>query len=144
MVDFDDLPDYLTWANTRAVQMLEQAPMEEGVRIFAHLLAVEVIWAERILGLPAMCPQRPDWDMAECVSRIAPNAACYRDLIGRFQQTDIARYRNSKGEEFESLVADILRQVFTHGAYHRGQISQAVKNLGGEIIDTDYILFKRQ
>jgi len=140
MADFNDLPEYLAWANTRAAQM----PTEEGVHILAHLLAAEVIWAQRILGQPAMCPQRPDWDMAECVSRIAPNAARYRNITGRFQQTDIVRYRSSKGDEFESLTGDILRQVFTHGAYHRGQISQAVKNLGGEIIDTDYILFKRQ
>lgn len=144
MGEFQDLPAYMEWANARTAQMLQQMPSEEGVRILAHLLAVEVIWAERILGQPSVCPQRPDWDLPGCLSRIAPHAACYRDIIGRFQASDITRYRNSKGEEFESLTGDILRQVFAHGAYHRGQIAQAVKSLGGEILDTDFILFKWQ
>ena len=144
-MNFTDLPDYLEWANRRAAQMLQETPSPEGVRIFAHLLAAEAIWAGRILGELSAFPQRPDWNLAQCVNQIPTNAALYRDIIERFSETDVARYQNSKGEEFESLVSDLLRHVFAHGAYHRGQLSQEVKNGGGEIIDTDYYIFiKRQ
>lgn len=141
---FNDLPDYLAWANTCAAEMAAQTPGEEARGILAHILAVETLWADRIGGQPPSCPQRPDWDLPHCQALIPSNAAHYRDLIASRQAGEIIRYRNTRGEEFESSVSDILLHIFAHGAYHRGQISQIVRSAGGEITDTDYILFKRQ
>ena len=39
---------------------------------------------------------------------------------------------------------DILMHMMAHGAYHRGQISQEVRRLGGEVLDTDFIIFQRR
>ena len=141
---WNDLPDYMTWAHTRTVQMLHQSPSAEGERIFAHLLAAERVWGERLAGQPMSCPIWPEWTLPECEGRIAGNVDLYRELLGVQDAPEDVHYRNSRGEEFTSARADILLHVMAHGAYHRGQISQEVRRLGGEILDTDYILFQRR
>jgi len=46
--------------------------------------------------------------------------------------------------EGERYCADILTQVATHGAYHRGQIAKAIRRGGGTPADTDFIIFVRE
>ena len=144
----DDLPEYLVWANGRAAAMLRAAPgeaREAGVPILAHLLAVEQIWAGRLTGAPApAAPMRPDWTLEHCEALIPGNAALYRDILADPAAPTEVRYRSFQGEAFVSARADILGQVLLHGTYHRGQISQEVRRSGGESLDTDYILFRRE
>ncbi len=140
---WDGLPDYLAWAHTRTAQMLRQSPSAEGTHLFAHLLAAERGWGERIAGQPASCPIWPVWSLPECEGRIAANADIYRQLLSERNVPEDVHYRNSLGEEFTSSRTDILLHVLAHGAYHRGQISQEIRRLDGEVLDTDFILFKR-
>ena len=141
---WDDLPNYMAWAHARTAEMLRQSPSAEGVHIFAHLLAAERVWGERIAGQPVSCPIWPEWTLAECEGRIAGNVDLYRELLRERDVPEDVQYRNSRGEEFTSARTDILLHVMAHGAYHRGQISQEVRRLGGEILDTDFILFRRR
>ena len=141
---WNDLPDYLAWAHTQTAQMLRQSPSEEAAYIFAHILAAERVWGERLAGQPASCPIWPEWTLEESEGRIAGNVSIYRDLLGGQDASEDVRYCNSRGEEFTSARSDILLHVMAHGAYHRGQISQEVRRLGGEVLDTDYILFQRR
>ena len=48
-------------------------------------------------------------------------------------------YRNTRGEEFENAVEEILTQVFLHSAYHRGQIASTLRDAGHEPALTDFI-----
>ena len=48
-------------------------------------------------------------------------------------------YKNSKGEEYDSLVRDILTHVFMHSAYHRGQIAADMRQDGVTPAYTDFI-----
>ena len=144
MMEFTELPNYLEWANTRALEMLKAAPTEDGTNIFAHLLAAEETWARRITGEAGAYSLRPDWSLEECAAAIQSNTQRYRDIVSRLNKDYEVTYHNTKGEEFVSKVYDILLQVMTHGAYHRGQISAEVTRSGGEVLDTDYILFKRR
>ena len=123
--------------------MLKQTPLEESIRIFAHLLGAERVWANRLAVRPASCPVRPDWNLSECETALADNVEDYRMIIKSLPQTGEITYTNTKGETFTSTTVDILFHVLMHGAYHRGQISQAIQAAGSDIIDTDYILFRR-
>jgi len=60
------------------------------------------------------------------------------DLAGSIE------YRNSKGERWQSSVADVLTHVLLHGSYHRGQIASAVRAAGGIPAYTDFIHASRQ
>jgi uncharacterized damage-inducible protein DinB len=144
MIEMDylqDLPEFLIWANGRVLQMLRQTALDDGHRIFAHILAAERVWASRLMAEPMPCPVWPDWTLAECVPLMPENGARYRRILAARSFGEPVAYRNSRGEAFESSVARILLHVFAHGAYHRGQIGQDVRRAGGQLIDTDYILF---
>jgi uncharacterized damage-inducible protein DinB len=137
------MPDYLEWANTRALGMLTDTPSEEGIRVFAHLLAAELVWAARVTHDPPPCPVRPEWTLEECAEALPRSVKCYRAIVTAHEATRPILYHNQQGEEYTSLEGDILLHVLAHGAYHRGQISQEVRRAGGEVADTDYILFRR-
>lgn len=143
-MDFSHLPEYLEWANSHVLEMLRRTPGEEGVGIFAHLLAAEQIWAARIAGDAPPCPLWPAWTLEECAAAIPQSAGRWRGIVRHADARAPVTYRNSKGDTFASSVEDILLHVFAHGAYHRGQIAQAVRLAGGELVDTDYIFFRRK
>jgi len=110
-------------------------------RIFTHILAAERVWASRLMDEPMPCPVWPDWTLDESIPLIPDNGALYRQILDARSLDEPVACRFSTGEAFESTVAQILLHVFAHGAYHRGQIAQDVRRAGGQIIDTDYILF---
>ena len=141
---FTHLPDYLEWANPRVLGMLRRMPSEEGIHIFAHLLAAELVWAARITHDPPPCPVWPEWTLEECEAMIASSVTQYRAVVAGHSADRPISYRNQHGEEYTSFEGDILLHVLAHGAYHRGQISQEVRRAGGEVEDTDYIFFRRQ
>jgi uncharacterized damage-inducible protein DinB len=53
-------------------------------------------------------------------------------------------YQNTIGESFSSRVEDILMHVYTHSAYHRGQIAANIRENGGTPLNTDLIHCIRQ
>ncbi len=142
-VDLSHFPEYLEWAHARTLQMLRGMPNHTSVSIFAHLLGAELVWAARVTGDAPPCPVWPEWTLQECAEVIGRSVGCYRGILGHFQGDRVINYRNSKGESFASTEGDILLHVFAHGAYHRGQISQEVRRARVELLDTDYILFRR-
>ena len=141
---FLQMPDYLEWANTRVLEMLRRTPSEDGILVFAHLLAAELVWAARMTHESPPCPVRPEWTLEECAAAIPRSVAQFRTVVAGHEATRPIFYRNQRGEEHTSLEGDILLHVLAHGAYHRGQISQEVQRSGGEVLDTDYIFFRRQ
>jgi uncharacterized damage-inducible protein DinB len=48
-------------------------------------------------------------------------------------------YKNSRGEDWTSSVADILNQLILHAAHHRGQISLEIRRSGKTPAPVDYI-----
>ena len=135
------LPDYLVWANDLTLQAVRENETPELARIMAHILGCERVWANRILGQPADAVPWPDWDLKECERQIPQNAALYRTIVDRVDASQGVHF-TMRGEAFTKDAGTLVLQVFTHGAYHRGQIAQDVRHNGGDIADTDYFLFK--
>lgn len=139
---------WMAWADRRVMEALRSQPGNRGesLPLLAHLLAAEHIWLARLNGREPVHPVWPQLDLAECEKLADENAAGYAGLI---RQTDEAglqaavRYRNSQGEEFRTAAIDILTQVLSHGAYHRGQVVRELKENGGRAASTDYITFVR-
>ncbi|MDO8549036.1 MAG: DinB family protein [Ignavibacteria bacterium] len=57
--------------------------------------------------------------------------------------TSIIKYRNTKGDEYQNRLSDIITHVINHSSYHRGQIALLVRNAGGIPAVTDYIAYRR-
>ena len=65
----------------------------------------------------------------------------------RLTDSDLGRvftYRTTEGEPFQSLIADMLTQLYGHSLYHRGQIAMLVRIVGGQPAMTDFIFWSRE
>jgi uncharacterized damage-inducible protein DinB len=142
------LVDHMAWADEAALAALRDAPGSDtrGLAFYSHVLGAEATWLARILGHPSDVAVWPTLALDEAAALAARNAADFRTLIAPVTDSDLTReiqYRNSAGQEFRSMLEDILLHVALHGSYHRGQISLIVRGGGGEPAATDYIAFVR-
>ena len=144
--DLARLFQYNAWANARLVERLGDHP--EPLRIAAHSLTAERIWLMRLHNERVNGP--PIWPTlsSEACARLADaNASTYRAYLDALTEPDMSRkirYRNSKGTEYRTSVADVLTHVLLHSAYHRGQAATALRAAGAEPPVTDFIAFVRE
>jgi uncharacterized damage-inducible protein DinB len=148
MSTFTKLVDHLEWADRLALGALRAAvvPNAKAREIYAHVLGAEHTWLSRIAGRAPVMAVWPSLDDAACERVGRDNVAGLRHVVDSATEADLARvvsYRNSAGLAYESTVADILLQVVTHGAYHRGQIALLLRQGGAEPAPTDFIAFIR-
>ena len=140
---------HLFWADARAIESLRLAPaVREARELLAHVIGAESVWLARVESRVSELAVWPELSVDECAAASSRLRAGYEALLGRIERdpSELARmvhYRNSAGLEFDSSVADILRHVALHGAYHRGQIALLVRMSGTPPQATDYIAWSR-
>lgn len=145
---FTKLFDHMEWADKRAVASLRamSTPPPKMVELMAHILGAERVWLSRIEGSTSPIAVWPTLTLEEAERVLAENAAGYRRLLSGMSSAGLQKpitYKTSAGDQFTSTVEDILTQVATHGAYHRGQIAAQVRAAGGTPNPTDYIAYIR-
>src|SRR4030042_5546553 len=120
---------------------------EKIIKIFSHLLKAEKIWLMRLKGEDLSGQMIwPDLTIKECQDLIIENTQMYKQYFMSLKADEITKnlnYRNSKGQEFQTAILDIVIHVVIHSSYHRGQIAMLVRELGGNPINTDYINYIR-
>lgn len=143
------LMQHAHWANQRVLVLLQQHshPPQRPLQLFAHLLTAEQIYLERMRGNDPW-PQDfwPALTLQDCATRSTANHRAYREFLEELATDAIAvavKYRNSKGIEFHTPIAQQLSHVALHGSYHRGQIAFLMRALEYEPVGTDFILFVR-
>ncbi|MEP6590254.1 MAG: DinB family protein [Gemmatimonadota bacterium] len=140
------LIDHLIWADDRVADSLAMlsAPDPALLKIFSHVLGAESIWISRLTGIATDVAVFPEYDLAGCRELAARNHASLKSLP--LESEDRARtvhYTNSRGESFNSTVAEILHHVCLHGMHHRGQVVRGVRLAGHTPLPTDFIVFVR-
>jgi uncharacterized damage-inducible protein DinB len=145
-----DLFKYDHWANTRWLDRLRALDdVAPRVReLMAHLPATKRVWITRLRGEDASdVPIWPSlhWDAcARLLDATYDDYQVFLDQCSDYDLTSAVAYLNSKGVEFQTPVREVLMHVITHNHYHRGQITQAVRQQGDEPVNTDYITYTRQ
>jgi uncharacterized damage-inducible protein DinB len=136
------LLDYDDWANREFLGALQAHPTPEGVRLFAHVVAAQVLWLDRMAHRPMTCPVWPDWSIDECAVRLDVLRANWRSFLrgldARALSTSIS-YVNTKGQHFKNQIGDVISHVLFHASYHRGQLAQTLRAAGHEAPYTDFI-----
>jgi uncharacterized damage-inducible protein DinB len=141
---------YDEWAITRIVASLKSmsSQNQKAIRSLAHLLVAERIWFLRLQDQDTSeINLSPELSLAECESLANENQRAYADFLGSLNEDGLhstVTYKNSKGIEFSTPVADILTHVALHGTYHRGQIATAVRGEEVTPVNTDFITFVRE
>ncbi|QDU25634.1 DinB family protein [Anatilimnocola aggregata] len=140
---------YVAWADQRtlATVRVTAAAQAEALPLMAHLLAAEHVWLSRLQQREPRHAVWPALTLDECEQLAAENEAGYCEFLENLAENhliDMKHYRNAAGQEFATLVIDILTQVIAHGPYHRGQIAKIIGRHGGTVPSTDFIIFTRE
>lgn len=148
---YEDDAHAKTLASLRGVPADRRAAPEyvRACGLMAHTVLVRRIWLDRMngggpyTGVPF--PDGTDLD------RIAADwQAIYADwnaFLADLTDEGLGRafdYSGLFGGRFRSRVGDVLPHLFTHSAYHRGQIALLVKQAGGTPALTDFIYHNRE
>ena len=139
---------HMAWADQLVLESLERAtePTPDSLELLAHVLGAEHVWISRLLGRPVEFAVWPTLSKGECARLLERNRRELTDYLTARTEKGLGEevtYVNSAGKQFTSRADDILLQIFTHGAYHRGQIARALRIAGQEPNPTDYIAFIR-
>ncbi|MCR8658596.1 DinB family protein [Paenibacillus endoradicis] len=139
---------HLHWANQRILETLQNCKADDQqVRLFLHILCAEQVWITRLQGKDSSkLPIWSDGDLAACTNLSQQNVESYTTFLNQLAHTDldnVITYSNSKGEQFNSSIREILTHVALHGQYHRGQINMRLRQAGCDPVSTDYIVFVR-
>jgi uncharacterized damage-inducible protein DinB len=147
---FARLIRHADWSNVRVLDALRltPSPHPRALQLLAHVLSAEHIYHERMTHKDPW-PQDfwPDLSLEQCCALVHDNRLQYLAFIEALPEADLDRligYRNSQGVVFHTPLKELLTHVALHGAYHRGQIAQVVRQAGGEPVNTDFITFARE
>ena len=139
---------YDAWANREALASLRRMadPPAPAVRWIAHVAAAQMVWCERVEGVPQSGPVWPELGLDGSARLLDEGIARWAAIVAALGPDGLeraVRYANTAGERFESRLGDILTHLTHHGAHHRGQIAAAVRAAGGAPAVTDYIVAAR-
>jgi uncharacterized damage-inducible protein DinB len=148
---------YNHWANHRALDSAAQLSVEEFIRpigssfssvrdTLVHILGAEWIWLMRWKGtspkilldsaqFPELSDLRTGWDDFE-IEQMA-----YLEALAEEELARLIRFTNTKGEEWEYPLGEMMYHVVNHSTYHRGQIATMLRQLGHVPEATDLLLF---
>lgn len=147
---FIKLFNYDRFANLLILNSIIEAhePLK-AVQLMGHLLAAQQIWLQRCKQLPTTgVALWPDWTAIEFKAIIESNHAewiSFLEQAGESEFSSMIVYKNSKGDNFQNNLSDILAHLINHGAHHRAQIGQELKFSGLDKLPvTDYIFYLRE
>ena len=146
---FLDLFEYNKWANERMLIELEQMdqPTERLILIYGHLISAQILWLNRIKDLPtAPFPLWHVYKLRELRTMTEESTTNWVNYLNdhKFETfEEMIFYKNTKGRKYESTIREIITQVISHSAYHRGQMALLLRESGIEPPPTDYIAYRR-
>jgi len=141
---FTDLFRYNHWANQLILGQLSGD--EQPRQWFAHILAAQIIWLNRIKAIDFQQPVWPDDDLKTLNSKCDECDQNWLDFVMHYPLEtfeEVIRYNDTKGNPYETKLADIIIHVANHGTHHRAQISSWLRRAGHTPKPTDYIFYCR-
>ncbi len=141
----EEIANYTELADQSIIEIFKQVKIEmpDAERLFSHVLNAQHIWAYRISG------QKPTygvWDIhpKKNFERLSSeNFKLIREALIHFPLDQRILYSNSRGDQYENSIDEILFHLFNHSTYHRGQVVTLLKKAGFTPPVTDYIMLKR-
>lgn len=144
---FLKLYQYNTWANSRVLGALTQQKVTDDkiLTLMSHVMAAQLLWLHRILGLPA--PDVELWKKysLERLQQLSEEGSS-RWLQFIEDHDDFnrqLRYHNYVGHSFENNIEHIMIHTVNHATYHRGQVALLMRERGYEPVNTDFITYDR-
>jgi uncharacterized damage-inducible protein DinB len=127
----------------------ESEEYRKALSILAHVIVARGVWLDRFRGTaPAGLTMFPaDKNIEQIAADWITTRNAWQSYLEGLSDEGLAEdfaYHSSDGGHWHNSIEDTLVQLFTHSAYHRGQIAMLVKLAGGEPPVTDYIYWCRR
>jgi uncharacterized damage-inducible protein DinB len=137
------------WADRRLLAAAQRASGDVAVvlRELAHVRGAQETWISRIEARAATLPVWPTMAPGELAEAGAMLDVSLRRLVASLTPSMLERevtYTNSAGRAFSTPLGEILLQVLIHGQYHRGKANAALRAIGAEAVNVDYITWQRE
>lgn len=138
-------------SNLKMLSMLDSVPesgrgdarFQRAVSIAGHLAACRENWLVFMTGdgRDMVAWYDEACDFATLRPRFAALEQRWTDYLAGLDDTQVVQpFSFSENGGVWSVPTDAqIEQLFGHASYHRGQIALLVDQLGGEVVDTDYI-----
>jgi uncharacterized damage-inducible protein DinB len=143
---FKDLLEYDYWANKEVLNgLLKNRDEKQNNLLFHHILEANTVWYSRLVNKvidPNIWDDDFDFNLFE--TRMNENYSNLKSYLNGCDLEATLKYKNIKGDSFESKIKDILFHIFNHGTHHRAQILSSWSRAGIERPALDFIFYKRQ
>jgi len=141
---------YDRWATRRVLETLDELnnPPQKSIDRLGHVAAAQLFWLAR-MGEPIEKPEAifPSWPVARTRDEAERAMLAMERFVEGLTDARLAEpvtYTATEGGRFTNAVWQILSQLLTHGAYHRGQIAVEINPLLDEPLATDLIVRARR
>lgn len=154
-MDIVKLIEYNIWANQLIGKQIELLAQEQFVRQFGgsfgsikatvvHVLESDWLWLNRFKGIPLAAV--PAWQIETASDVFGVWREIQDDMLMVIpplveEQSKKIRFRTRKGIDYTLPAEDLIIHIANHGSYHRGQLTDMIRNAGGQPVSTDYFIF---
>lgn len=140
---------YNYWANKRVLNSLDEQEVQsdEITRQLNHLFTVELMWFERITNQESDRDPHDPQNTLACRALMFESQERYATMMHQLNEEQLTAtytYYNTKGEEYQDTLIDLLDHVLNHSEHHRAQIVKRMRSLDFEPPVTDYIFYLRE
>lgn len=142
---FKDIFDYHHQTNQKIIQLLletEEQLSERIIYLLSHSLNAHQIWNARIIDSEKVGVHDIQ-QLRNCAKMDEVNYETTVGVLDHYDLNKMIKYKNSKGEEFENSIQQVLFHISNHFSHHRGQIAMALREQNIQPSATDYIFYKR-
>ena len=139
--------DHHGWADEQIIGALRSNPSHEAVRReYAHIIAAETIWLDRLRGAKQRIAVWPDLSVMQTDDLRRSTRAEFETYLAGLDASQLdseVAYVTSAGAPFTNTVGEILLHVALHGQYHRGKVNLLLRQTDNDPMPTDFIAFVR-
>lgn len=151
---------YSDWANAAIVAAAAELPdepldrnLEIGPgtlrRIIRHIGDGELVWLSRWKGnvetpWPSQTGRPTVAELGERFVRVAAERDEFIAGVTPEQLQRVQSYRDSRGSLFRATLGDMLLQGIVHSIHHRAQAVNALRRVGGKVVEVDYMMRIRE
>src|SRR5215467_2409312 len=155
--DIQFLYRYNSWANSKVLHTVDALSFDQfnqklggsfpSVReTLVHLMGAEWIWLQRWKGVSpkALLNEAEFPDLDSIKARWRDIEREQMDFVGQVTDSSLEqplRYVNLKGQTFEYPLGRALQHLVNHGSYHRGQVTNFLRQLGAQPAATDLLVY---
>jgi len=148
---------YNRWANATVLKAIarlnpDQLTKKLGgsfpsvLETLVHIMGAEWIWLMRWKGTSpaALLPASEFQDLNSIKARWREIEAEQTDFIGKVTEAALQaslKYLNTKGQPYEYPLGRVMQHLVNHGSYHRGQLTNFLRQLGAEPAPTDLLVY---